>query len=214
MEALYAMTFGDIVNVRTPFTLAVLAVGKSIRDYLFIYLLILAAFIIGYPILRQNPKVRLFENNILLRLPIIGRVIFYDSMGRFCQSFGQMLQRGVPVDAALMLAAGGVDSLISMKVAGLMSKSLGQGKSISRGMADTQLFAPLFVWMVQKAEERGDTAAAFLDLSDFYEEKFKDASGMISVLMEPVLLICIGLILAWFLVGLYMPMLEMLKLVR
>ncbi|GAB4316302.1 MAG: type II secretion system F family protein [Candidatus Sumerlaeia bacterium] len=210
MELLFAEIRGvqSAVSDLPPLTNLVIAVGRAVRLYC-IHLLVAAVIaILFWRWFRRTPVGRVIEGNVILRIPGLGMAVYYDSLGRYCRSLGQMLARGVPIDAAVMLAAGAVDSLIARQMAGRIARRLGGGGTLWEGMADTRVFTPVIVWMVQKAEETGDVAEALLEAADFYDERFDEAGAAIRDLIEPILIISLGLVMGLFIIGLYHPLLR------
>jgi type IV pilus assembly protein PilC len=135
-------------------------------------------------------------------------------MGRYCRALGRLLSRRVPVDAAILLAGGAVNTAVVKQLAGVMAGSVRQGNSLSDAMKDTRMFSSTMIWVVQKSEERGDAPEALDGLADFYEQKLDDTRDMLNVTIEPVLLLILGFILGVCIISLYLPLFQIPGIIR
>jgi type IV pilus assembly protein PilC len=162
--------------------------------------------VILYVVLRRTLPMQVMEANLILRFPFLGKSIFFDALGRFCRSLSYLLKRKIPIETAVMLSSAAVDNIIAKRLAGHITYHVSQGHHLWEGMRSTRLFSATFVWMVKKAEERGDVEEVLLELSDFYDEKFDDMRQRANVLLEPIVIVMTGLLIGVFVIALYLPL--------
>lgn len=206
IEDVYTGVYIPMGAIELPWpTHMVLVLARFIREYILIMLgsLILLVYLLNA--LWRTPKGRLFFSNVAQIIPGLGRALFYDSAGRFCRALGILLERRVTADAAVMLAAGTAETMLSKKLAGRMCERLRLGGALWEGVADSYVLPPSMVWLIQKAEEHGDAAGVFLQIADLYDDKFTNLNAKIIELIEPVLLVLVGLVIMFVAIALFMP---------
>jgi type II secretory pathway component PulF len=153
------------------------------------------------------------EINLLLMTPVVGRAIYLDALGRFCRAIGVLLKRKVDIQKALILAASSVESLLGKKMAGSISSQLAKGKKFSEGMDASGLFSRSFVWMVEKAEARGDLEDTLIEIAGYYDENFEYYRHAF-ILLEPFLIVIVGIFIGFIVVSMYTPLFMLPKLIR
>lgn len=189
-----------------PLSYVVFHVYGFFTHHLAYIILGLVILIILYNAFRKTYSGMLFETNLLMTLPVIGDTIVFDSLSRFCSALGILLKKNVRIENALLLASTSVECLITRKIFGQISAHISKGGKLSEGMRLTKLFTPTFVWMVAKAEERGDVEDTLLEIGKFYEERFDDYRGRIFTLLEPFLIILIGSVIGLYIISIFIPM--------
>ena len=149
-----------------------------------------------------------------LHIPAVGSIIERSTLSRYCRSFSMMLSAGVPMTQALSLVADAVDNAyMHDKIVG-MRRGIESGESMLRVSNQSKLFTPLVLQMVAVGEETGQIDQLLTDAADFYEGEVDYDLKNLTAKLEPILIgfvACIVLILA---LGIYLPMWDMLNVVK
>ena len=149
-----------------------------------------------------------------LHIPAVGSIIERSTLARYCRSFSMMLSAGVPMTQALSLVADAVDNAyMHDKIVG-MRRGIESGESMLRVSNQSKLFTPLVLQMVAVGEETGQIDQLLTDAADFYEGEVDYDLKNLTAKLEPILIgfvACIVLILA---LGIYLPMWDMLNVVK
>ncbi|MCG9730296.1 type II secretion system F family protein [Shewanella sp. Isolate13] len=149
-----------------------------------------------------------------LNIPAVGSIIERSTLSRYCRSFSMMLSAGVPMTQALSLVADAVDNAyMHDRIVG-MRRGIESGESMLRVSNNCQLFTPLVLQMVAVGEETGQIDQLLNDAADFYEGEVDYDLKNLTAKLEPILIgfvACIVLVLA---LGIYLPMWDMLNVVK
>lgn len=149
-----------------------------------------------------------------LNIPVVGSIIERSTLSRYCRSFSMMLSAGVPMTQALSLVADAVDNAYMHDSIVRMRRGIESGDSMLRVHNNSQLFTPLVLQMVAVGEETGQIDELLNDAADFYEGEVDYDLKNLTAKLEPILIgfvACIVLILA---LGIYLPMWDMLNVVK
>lgn len=166
-------------------------------------LVILAIMIIKYI---NTSAGRLQWDWLLLRIPGIGSVVKQSTMERFSRSFAMILHAGVPLTQGLIIVATAIgNSYIAAKLE-KMRIGIEKGDSISSMVRSTELFTPLVVQMIMVGEETGNISDMLIEVADFYEMEVDTELNNLSSVIEPVLIVVIGIMVLVLALGIFLPM--------
>ncbi len=166
---------------------------------------ILIWFVLSY---RRSPAFRLQLDTLLLRLPVLGDLARKSAIARFSRTLGALLTGGVPLPAALEITAetagnGAVEAALLQTL-----EAVKAGNTISSRLARAGLFPAMVVQMVSVGERTGGLAEMLTRISDYYEVEVDTALGTVTSLIEPVLIVLMGIAVAAVLIAMYLPMFE------
>lgn len=150
-------------------------------------------------------------HTILLYTPLVGKLIRYQNLFSFLQSSAILLEGGVPAIEAFECANGSISNVVLQRKSIKMTKLVEQGTAINLAM---QQVAPGFFTsevraMVLVGEESGSLGAVLGRISDVYKQRFKALLQIILSLIQPVLIICLGLLVALLIFAIYVPIFNM-----
>lgn len=159
--------------------------------------LLIALGILGasLPFLAELKVVQPLSHAIYLRTPIVGKLLREVHLGRFFRVFATLMEAGVPIDKALSITHKVVQNVSYKQGIERMSRSVTQGSSLSKAIQrDEFLFPQLVTHMMQVGEQSGNLGESFEYLADFYEGEVDEQLKNLSTLLEPLLLIFIGVL--------------------
>ncbi|MCG5514376.1 type II secretion system F family protein [Ectothiorhodospira shaposhnikovii] len=141
-----------------------------------------------------------------LRIPLFGDILFRSTMARFARAFGMTIRSGVPLIQGLTLVSQSLENeYIGSKVK-RMCEGIERGDSLSRTAQSTELFSPLLLQMINVGEETGDVAAMLEETADHYEREVDHELKNLSSLIEPILLLFLGMVVLVLTLGVFLPM--------
>jgi len=171
--------------------------------YLLGGLFVLSAIVIKYINTRDG---RLQWDWLMLRIPGVGSIVERSTMERFARSFAMTLSSGVPLIQGITIVSDAIgNSYIASKL-GQMRIGIEKGDSISRMARSTQLFPPLVVQMIMVGEETGNISDMLLEVADFYETEVDAELKNIASVIEPILIVIIGIMVLILALGIFLPM--------
>lgn len=204
--------FFDSFETTLPLpTQILLFVASSLQNYgVFIFGgLGILMFIIS--LLIRIKSVRYYWHVSLLHLPIFGKLINDSQLARFSRNLGILLQSGVPVIHALEITAQTLSNLKFQSDLMKIKNSLTRGKDISTEINANKFseYPPLVGKMISVGEKSGKLDEIMLYLGDFYEEEIDDTAKNLSTILEPILLIVIGLVVGFVALAVISPIYQL-----
>lgn len=143
---------------------------------------------------------------LMLRIPAVGSIVERSTMERFSRSFAMTLSSGVPLIQGITIVSAAIgNSYISSKLE-QMRIGIEKGDSISRMARSTQLFPPLVIQMIMVGEETGNISDMLLEVADFYETEVDAELRNIASVIEPILIVVIGIMVLILALGIFLPM--------
>ncbi len=143
-----------------------------------------------------------------LRLPLVGRVLRLISLSEFCRSLGTLLHAGMALVPSLDTSIRSVgNAWVRTSISGI-PKQVSQGSSLYQAMEKTGTFDDLAIDMVQVGESSGELAGMLSTVSDFFDEESETRMERVLSLVEPLLLVFMGVVIAAILVAVYLPLIS------
>lgn len=149
-----------------------------------------------------------------LHIPVVGSIIERSTLARYCRSFAMMLGAGVPMTQALSLVADAVDNSYMHDRIVDMRHGIEAGESMLRVSRNSGLFTPLVLQMVSVGEETGQIEQLLNDAADFYEGEVDFDLKNLTAKLEPILIGIVAVIVLILALGIYLPMWDMLNVVK
>jgi len=178
---------------------------KSIIFYV-ILIPIIVLIIFGYRAIKRNPKSRLILDTIKVRIPIIGGVLRKISISRFARTFSTLLSSGVQIIRALDIVGDVSNNALVLRATDNLRVSLKEGQQISHTLAKEWIFPPMVVQLVSVGEETGELDQMLTKIADFYDLEVSRTIDSLTAIIEPIMLIMVGGIIAILLIAMYLPM--------
>jgi len=211
-------TFSQIYldfETKLPYpTRLLLAITNLIREYLLV--------ILPFPFLglfslwqwRRTRAGRLTLDRLLLRLPLLGQITHQFSLAIFCRTMGTVLEGGMPMVPALEIAAGSVHNrAVSEQLLRAIPAVTG-GASVAAALEQSNSAPPLVVEMVGVGERTGALEEMLNHIADFLEEEMDLRLSSITTLLEPVVMVTMGLIVAGIVITMYLPIFHLSAVIR
>lgn len=149
---------------------------------------------------------RLWRDERVFHVPVLGSLLERATIARFARSFAIAHKAGVPILQALKLGANVAENAWVNERIHAMADAIPRGESLERAARSAELFSPLALQMISVGEETGETARMMDQLASYYEREVAYESKKIGDVLEPLLVVFVGLIVLVLALGVYMPM--------
>jgi len=198
--------FGQTLPVPTQI---VLALSGYTRKYflIFIMFIVLVAFAIRW-YYRQATGRRNIDR-LLLRLPILGDLIRKIAVARFARTLATMVASGVPILEGMDIVAKSAGNKIIEEAVMKARTSISEGKTISEPLAESKVFPIMVTQMIGVGEATGALDAMLTKVADFYDDEVDAAVGALTSLLEPMLMIFLGVVIGGLVIAMYLPIFKL-----
>jgi len=197
------------MKMELPFpTRILLAVSAFVKAYWFWILVIIITF---YLIARKSmskPAYVLHLSEIKKNIPIFGNIIYKSELSRFLRSMEVSLRNGVNIMEALKLSVLTLNEVYIKEKISLYINEIQQGENISEVFKKTGLFPAFSIAAVKIGEESGSLPDSLSDVSDMLESECEDAIGLMVSIIEPVMILVIGLIVGFMISAVLLPVFQ------
>ena len=162
----------------------------------------------------NTPKGRWQWDRVKLKLPVFGMLFQKVALSRFARVFGAMQKSGISMMLTLDIAGETVGNVVIARVVEEMRDNLREGKGLLGPMEASGLFPPLVIQMVSVGEETGKLDTMLNKVSDYYDMDVEYTLRNLSTMIEPVLLLFVGGMVLFLALGIFLPMWNMMNLVK
>lgn len=188
----------------------ILTVSGAITEHAFQTLLGLGIVLVLTLFVLRIPRVRYLWDRYKLRIPFFGSLLHRSLIARFCRTLGTLLDSGVRLVDALTLLGEAVGNRFAEKEIDEILKRVRRGSGLYHPLKErTGLFSPMVIQMIAVGEETAELDTMLLHAADHYEKEVDGLVESLSSVIEPVLIVTIGLLLGGILIAMYLPMFEM-----
>ncbi len=198
-----------------PFiTVALIAVSNALRKGWWLLLALVAAAVFIYRRLATTEEFRFKRDRLLLRLPFVGPLAQRLVLSRFARVLGLLLSSGVPVIRALEITGEAVVNRAYRATLAEARSELAEGGKLSASLAKSSIFPPLLVHMIAVGEKSGTLEGMLEKAGSAYEREFEATVGRFLALLEPLLVLAMGLAVGLVVVAVLLPIFQLNQLVK
>jgi type IV pilus assembly protein PilC len=200
-------TFG--ADLPTP-TLVVMALSDFVVKWWYIIFgSLFGAIYFFFQSWRRSLKMQQAMDRLLLRLPIFGDVIRKATVARWTRTLATMFAAGVPLVEALDSVGGASGNAVYLEATRKIQTEVSTGTSLTTAMQNANVFPNMVTQMVSIGEESGALDNMLGKVADFYEEEVDEAVGALSSLMEPLIMVILGVLIGGLVVAMYLPIFKL-----
>jgi type IV pilus assembly protein PilC len=182
-----------------------IAVGVAAKNYVLVCAAALAAAIVLFRFWSRRESAQEKLDRLKLRAPILGRIWIMYQVGQFARVLSTLLVGGIPLVQALETASESMGSSLLRKSLDKAKRMVREGQPLSAAVASTGVFPGLAIDMIEVGESTGALPAMLTSVAEFYEEDVTIRMTAVLALIEPVIMLLMGLFVAFVLVALYLP---------
>jgi type IV pilus assembly protein PilC len=196
----------DSVGSKLPaITLALLALGNGAQHYFFYVAPVLAVIAYGVYRWARTPGGASTIDAVRIRMPVFGSIWLKYQVALFARTLATLLQGGLPLVPSLETAARSISSKSIAKAVSSAVSRVREGKSLSESLEQTKVFPDLSTEMIEVGESTGALPQMLSSVAEFFEEDVQTALTASLALIEPAILIIMGVVVVVILIALYLP---------
>jgi type IV pilus assembly protein PilC len=150
---------------------------------------------------------RLQVDRLIVRIPVLGGIWHRFAVSRFLRTLGTLVSGGIPVVTALGISAQAVGNRQYERILAGVERKVREGGSLWQSLEQTGLFSDIAIEMTKVGESTGSLHDMLTNAADFYDEEIDSILATVMVMLEPVLLIAMGLMVALIMLAIWMPLL-------
>lgn len=191
-------------------TMFVIRVSELFVKFWYIVLLVPpAAVYLFLQAWKRNEKVQQFMDRLLLKIPIFGPLVEKSVIARWTRTMSTMFAAGVPLVESLDSVGGAAGNSVYAQATKRIQQDVAQGSSLSMAMTTQRLFPVMVLQMTTIGEESGSIDHMLGKAADFYEAEVDDMVAGISSLMEPIIIVVLGVVIGGIVVSMYLPIFKL-----
>ncbi len=204
----FAKMFGGLnAELPTP-TLVVLLISHFLQSnflYLFFGALGLTGLFLWW---KRTPGGALTFDKILLKTPVFGNLVRKSSVARFTRTLSTLLASGVSILDALEITAKTAGNLVVANAINHSVVAIAEGDTITGPLKETGVFPPMVTQMISVGEKTGGLDDMLSKIADFYDDEVDDAVSALTSIIEPIIIVFMGIIIGGILIAMYLPMFD------
>ncbi|MBN8480619.1 MAG: type II secretion system F family protein [Xanthomonadales bacterium] len=158
---------------------------------------------------KRSDKFAHFVGRALLKVPVVGEILRQSAMARFARTLGVTFRAGVPLVEALDSVAGATGSVVYNEAVKRIREDVAVGHQLQLAIRQTGLFPNMVVQMVAIGEEAGALDKMLFKIAEFYEQEVNNAVDALSSLLEPFIMVIIGVLVGSMVIGMYLPIFKL-----
>ncbi len=158
---------------------------------------------------KRNEKVQMFMDRLMLKLPIFGALVEKSCIARWTRTLATMFAAGVPLVEALDSVGGASGNSVYALATEKIQQEVSTGTSLTAAMSNANLFPSMVLQMCAIGEESGSIDHMLGKAADFYEAEVDDMVAGLSSLMEPIIIVVLGVIIGGIVISMYLPIFKL-----
>ena len=205
----FAVIFADMGQAIPLSTLVLLSSASFFRRYFILLLCIFAVVIFFYRRYSKTPSGRYRIDALITRLPVVGGFIQALETARFASTLGTLVKSGVPILGSLSLVQGVIRNRVIADALEFIRERVREGDALSKPLIDSGMFPQLATQMITVGEETGLLDEMLFKIADIYEKKVRNFIKRGMSLMEPVVILVMGIIVGFIVISMLMAIFSM-----
>ena len=165
---------------------------------------------VGFGVMyKRSDKLRYTVQRLSLKLPVVGAILEKAVIARWTRTLQTMFAAGVPLVEGLDAVAGAAGNAVYTQATKRIQTEVATGISLTNAMTNTRLFPSMVIQMTQIGEESGSLDNMLGKIADFYEREVDDAVAALSSLLEPIIIVFLGVVIGGLVVSMYLPIFKL-----
>lgn len=204
----FAKMFENLGSELPGPTRMVLAISNFLRSYYWFFILLAIAGAIGFRYWVKTDQGRLAFDKFKLKIPIIGTVIRKTAVARFTRTLGTLISSGVSILDALGTTAKTAGNRVVQDAIKKSVLSIAEGETITQPLKESGVFPPMVIQMISVGEKTGGLDEMLEKIANFYDEEVDAAVAALTSIIEPVIIVFMGVVIGGILIAMYLPMFD------
>jgi type IV pilus assembly protein PilC len=200
--------YGDLGADLPLITRLLIGLSHLITNYILLIVAAAVGLVMAFRAWQRTDAGRLALDRFRIRIPLIGVILHKFAASRFVRTLGTLLAGGIPAVSAIGIAGRAVGNLEFERQLIEVERKVREGSALWQALETTGLFSDLAIEMTKVGESTGALSDMLINVSEFYDEEIDTQLGTLMALLEPGMLVFMGLIVAMMLLAIYMPLLR------
>ncbi|HEY6096959.1 MAG TPA: type II secretion system F family protein [Candidatus Deferrimicrobium sp.] len=179
------------------------------RKYFLLVVVAIALVVVAIRYYYKQESGRRNIDRLLLKTPVLGSLIQRIAVARFSRTLGTMVSSGVPILESMDIVAKSAGNKIIEEAIARARVSISEGKTIAEPLEESKVFPGMVTQMVSVGEATGALDAMLNKIADFYDEEVDAAVGALTALLEPMLMVFLGVVIGGLVMAMYLPVFKM-----
>jgi len=158
---------------------------------------------------KRSIPVQIFMDRVMLRVPVFGDLVKKSTIARWTRTLSTMFAAGVPLVEALDSVGGASGNYIYVMATKEIQQKVSTGSSLTAAMQESNVFPPMVIQMVSIGEESGALDNMLGKVADFFEAEVDEAVKALSSLMEPMIMVVLGVVIGGMVIAMYLPIFKL-----
>jgi len=163
---------------------------------------------------KTSPKVRAVVDPMKFKLPVFGQLFQKVALGRFTRNFGTLMKAGVPILTALDIVGDTSGNVVISSAVADVKESVRQGTGMAKPLAEHPVFPDMVVQMIAVGEDTGALDTMLQKIADFYDQEVEATTEQLMALIEPLMIVVLGVVVGGMVVAMYLPIFKIFELIK
>jgi type IV pilus assembly protein PilC len=205
----FSKMFADFGGTLPMPTLIVIGISDFLQKYILVIIAVFYGIKVAIGKYYDTPSGRKLMDTLFLKLPVIGVLIRKVSVAKFTRTLGTMISSGVPIMDGLEIVAKTAGNKVVEEAIYKVRQAISEGKTMADPLAESGVFPPMVVQMIAVGEATGAMDTMLNKVADFYDDEVDDAVGNLTAMMEPLLMLFLGVTVGGLVVAMYLPIFKL-----
>lgn len=192
------------------FTQMTISLSKVLQEWWLVFLI--ALFAIAFALREAHRRSEKFRDSVdrgILKLPIIGGIIYKSAVARYARTLSTTFAAGVPLVEALDSVSGATGNVVFRNAVNKIKQDVSSGTQLNFSMRTTGVFPTMAIQMAAIGEESGSLDAMLDKVANYYEEEVDNAVDNLTTLMEPMIMAVLGILVGGLVIAMYLPIFQL-----
>jgi type IV pilus assembly protein PilC len=210
----FAKMFKDMGAELPLPTAIVLWISEFVQSWILIIIAAIAAGIYALKRYYRTEQGQSAIDTLLLKTPVFGTLIRKVSVARFTRTLGTLVSSGVPILEGLRITARTAGNKVVERAVLATRAAVTAGRTITEPLKASGVFPPMVIQMINVGEQTGALDAMLAKIADFYDDEVDTAVGALTALLEPLMIVFLGVVIGGLVVAMYLPIFRLVTLVK
>jgi len=206
---IFAKMFQDFGQALPGPTVVVLRISAITQKYFLAFVVFFFLLWVAFRWYLSRESGRRNFDRLLLRTPVLGSLLQRIAVARFSRTLGTMVSSGVPILESMDIVAKTAGNKIIEEAIVRARGSISEGKTIAEPLADSKVFPPMVTQMVAVGEATGALDVMLNKIADFYDDEVDSAVEALTSLLEPMLMVFLGVVIGGLVIAMYLPVFKL-----
>jgi len=195
-------------------TQVVVWLSEFVRTYIFLIIAAVVGCVFAIRAYYRTEKGQGTIDALLLKVPVMGTLIRKVAVARFTRTLGTLVSSGVPILEGLRITARTAGNKVVEKAVLQCRAAVTAGKTLAEPLKASGVFPPMVIQMISVGEQTGALDAMLSKIADFYDDEVDVAVSSMTALLEPIMIVVLGVLIGGLVVAMYLPIFKLVTLVK